>query len=310
GVGGDGEQGVGIHRIGLAQLAHAPAALEHHLAILDHRHGDTRHLEALARRFHPGAKLGRIQHGLRRSGGGGRLLRHGRCQRHQAQREQAGQAQGRRAQGHGQLRYGCAPILGAAAVRARGSEVGAWPMQDPRAGSATIDIRSSPATAMSDLFDPAPAASGQPRIRVGIGGWTYAPWRGGVFYPEKLVQRRELEYASRHVTAIEINGTYYGAQKPDTYARWRDETPPGFVFTAKAPKRIMASRRLAGTGAQVEDFVGGIATLGDRLGAILWQFDRGQSPSLDALGDFLALLPRQAADLPLRHALELRDAAL
>ncbi|KAF1702271.1 DUF72 domain-containing protein [Pseudoxanthomonas suwonensis] len=163
---------------------------------------------------------------------------------------------------------------------------------------------------MSDLFDPAPATPGAPRIHVGIGGWTYAPWRGGVFYPEKLVQRRELEYASRHVTAIEINGTYYGAQKPDTYARWRDETPPGFVFTAKAPKRIMASRRLAGTGAQVEDFVGGIATLGDRLGAILWQFDRGQSPSLDALGDFLALLPRQAGDLPLRHALELRHAAL
>ena len=194
-------------------------------------------------------------------------------------------------------------------MRARVSEVGAWPMQDPRAGSATIDIRSSPATAMSDLFDPAPAASGQPRIRVGIGGWTYAPWRGGVFYPEKLVQRRELEYASRHVTAIEINGTYYGAQKPETYARWRDETPPGFVFTAKAPKRIMASRRLAGTGAQVQDFAGGIATLGDRLGAILWQFDRGQSPSLEALADFVALLPPEVGGLRLRHALELRDPA-
>ncbi|ADV27743.1 protein of unknown function DUF72 [Pseudoxanthomonas suwonensis 11-1] len=163
---------------------------------------------------------------------------------------------------------------------------------------------------MNDLFDSAPATTGQTRIHVGIGGWTYAPWRGGMFYPEKLVQRRELEYASRHVTAIEINGTYYGAQKPDTYARWRDETPPGFVFTAKAPKRIMASRRLAGTGAQVEDFVGGIATLGDRLGAILWQFDRGQSPSVDALADFVALLPRKADGRRLRHALELRDAAL
>ena len=163
---------------------------------------------------------------------------------------------------------------------------------------------------MHDLFSAPPTHAGGSRIHVGIGGWTYAPWRSGVFYPEKLVQRRELEYASRQLTAIEINGTYYGAQKPDTYARWREQTPPGFVFTAKAPKRIMASRHLAGTGPQVEDFVGGIASLGDRLGAILWQFDRGQSPSLDALAGFAALLPRQAGGRPLRHALELRDADL
>lgn len=163
---------------------------------------------------------------------------------------------------------------------------------------------------MTDLFDSAPTAPGDSRIHVGIGGWTYAPWRGGVFYPEKLVQRRELEYASRQLGAIEINGTYYGAQKPETYARWRDETPPGFVFTAKAPKRIMASRRLAGTGPQVEDFVGGIAALGDRLGAILWQFDRAQSPTLEALAGFLALLPPRTDGQPLRHALELRDPAL
>jgi uncharacterized protein YecE (DUF72 family) len=162
---------------------------------------------------------------------------------------------------------------------------------------------------MDDLFDPAPAAHA-PRIHVGIGGWTYAPWRGGMFYPEGLVQRRELEYASRQLTAIEINGTYYGTQKPATYAKWRDETPPGFVFTAKAPKRIMASRRLAGTGAQVEDFIGGIVELGDRLGALVWQFDRGQAPSLEELAAFLALLPAQAGGRPLRHALELRDATL
>src|SRR5690606_20491327 len=111
-------------------------------------------------------------------------------------------------------------------------------------------------------------------IRTGIGGWVYAPWRGN-FYPKGLVQRRELEYASRRLSAIEINGTYYGAQKPATYARWRDETPPGFVFSAKAPKRITQSRALARTGAQVEDFIGGIATLGDRLGPLVWQFDAG-----------------------------------
>ncbi|WP_372012997.1 DUF72 domain-containing protein [Pseudoxanthomonas sp. 10H] len=163
---------------------------------------------------------------------------------------------------------------------------------------------------MPDLFASAGAGTRHPGIHVGIGGWTYAPWRGGMFYPEGLVQRRELEYASRQLTAIEINGTYYGTQKPATYARWRDETPPGFLFSAKAPKRIMASRRLAGTGAQVEDFVGGIVELGDRLGALLWQFDRGQAPSPEELAAFLDLLPAQAGGRHLRHALELRDSRL
>jgi len=161
---------------------------------------------------------------------------------------------------------------------------------------------------MHDLFAAQPAAAAA-RIHVGVGGWTFAPWRAGAFYPPGLVQRRELEYASRQLTAIEINGTYYGAQKPQTYARWREETPSGFLFTAKAPKRIMASRRLAGTGAQVEDFVAGIAELGDRLGALLWQFDRGQAPKRDDLAAFLDLLPADAGGRPLRHALELRDHA-
>ena len=163
---------------------------------------------------------------------------------------------------------------------------------------------------MHDLFAAAAPAARNTRVHVSIGGWTYAPWRGGVFYPEGLVQRRELEYASRQLTAIEINGTYYGAQKPATYAKWRDETPPGFVFTAKAPKRIMASRRLAGTGAQIEDFVGGICELGDRLGALSWQFERGRAPTPTELEAFLALLPARAGGRPLRHALELREAAL
>ena len=88
--------------------------------------------------------------------------------------------------------------------------------------------------AAMDMFDG--IASAIDGIRVGIGGWTYAPWRDN-FYPKGLVQRRELEFASRHVTAIEINGTYYGTQKPATYAKWRDEAPDGFVFSAKAPMR-------------------------------------------------------------------------
>ena len=143
-------------------------------------------------------------------------------------------------------------------------------------------------------------------IRTGVGGWVYAPWRD-TFYPEGLVQRRELEYASRRLSAIEINGTYYGAQAPATYAKWRDATPPGFVFSAKAPKRITQSRALAKTGAQVEDFVGGIVELGDRLGPLVWQFDRGTRIDRAAFADFLALLPREAGGRPLRHVLDVRD---
>lgn len=144
-------------------------------------------------------------------------------------------------------------------------------------------------------------------IRVGIGGWTFAPWRGGAFYPPGLVQRRELEYASRHLSAIEINGTYYGAQKPATYAKWRDETPPGFLFSAKAPMRIMQTRALERTGAQVEDFIAGIAELGDRLGPLVWQFDAGTRIDRARFVDFLDLLPSEWDGKPLRHVLDVRD---
>ena len=155
-----------------------------------------------------------------------------------------------------------------------------------------------------DLFnDTTEATSG---IRVGIGGWTYAPWRDN-FYPNGLVQRRELEYASRHVTGIEINGTYYGTQKPATYAKWRDETPQGFVFSAKAPMRIMQSRQLAKTGPQIEDFIGGIAELGAKLGPLVWQFDKGRRIDAGEFAAFVELLPREHAGRKLRHVLEVRD---
>ncbi|MEP6632872.1 MAG: DUF72 domain-containing protein, partial [Luteimonas sp.] len=144
------------------------------------------------------------------------------------------------------------------------------------------------------------------RIRAGIGGWTYAPWRSN-FYPDGLVQRRELEYASRHVTAIEINGTYYGTQKPATYAKWREEAPEGFIFSAKAPKRIMTARVLAKTGPQIEDFVAGIVELGDKLGPLVWQFDRGHRIDRDDFTRFLELLPRTVGDRALRHVLDVRD---
>ncbi len=143
-------------------------------------------------------------------------------------------------------------------------------------------------------------------IRIGIGGWTYVPWRNN-FYPAGLVQRRELEFASRHVTAIEINGTYYGTQKPATYAKWRDETPEGFLFSAKAPKRIMASRILAKTGPQIDDFIGGIAELGRKLGPLVWQFEQGKKIDADDFAAFLALLPKSADGRALRHVLDVRD---
>ncbi len=160
---------------------------------------------------------------------------------------------------------------------------------------------------MTDLFAaPPPALDG---THIGIGGWVFAPWRGGMFYPEGLVQRRELEYASRQLGAIEINGTYYGEQKPATYAKWRDEVPEGFVFSAKAPKRITQSRRLAGTRAQVEGFVEGISELGRALGPLLWQFADGKKMDREDFAAFLDLLPKQAQGRRLRHVVEIRDPA-
>ena len=141
-------------------------------------------------------------------------------------------------------------------------------------------------------------------IRVGIGGWTYAPWRDN-FYPKGLVQRRELEFASRQLTAIEVNGTYYGTQKPATYAKWAAETPDGFVFSAKAPMRIMQSRTLAKTGPQVDDFLGGIVSLGDRLGPIVWQFE-GLKIDRDEFAQFLELLPDEVDGRAIRHVLDVR----
>jgi uncharacterized protein YecE (DUF72 family) len=124
------------------------------------------------------------------------------------------------------------------------------------------------------------------------------------------VQRCELEYASRHVSAIEINGTWYGAQKAPTYAKWRDETPEGFVFSAKAPQRITMARELAKTGPQVEDFLGGIATLGDKLGPIVWQFEKGRRVDRGALAEFVDLLPREIEGRRVRHVLDVRDPAV
>ena len=147
-----------------------------------------------------------------------------------------------------------------------------------------------------------PAVDG---IRVGVGGWTFSPWRAN-FYPAGLVQRRELEYASRRLSAIEINGTFYGAQKPATYAGWAAQTPEDFVFSVKAPMRIVQSKVLAKAGGQVDDFLGGLVALGDRLGPVVWQFE---SPNLDRedLAAFLELLPREIDGRRIRHVLDVRS---
>jgi uncharacterized protein YecE (DUF72 family) len=143
-------------------------------------------------------------------------------------------------------------------------------------------------------------------IRVGIGGWTYAPWRG-VFYPEGLAHARELEYASRQLTAIEINGTYYSTQKPATFAKWRDETPENFVFSLKASRYATNRRELAGAQDSIARFLhSGIAELGPKLGPIVWQFAPTKVFDPDDFGAFLALLPDELDGLPLRHALDVR----
>jgi uncharacterized protein YecE (DUF72 family) len=145
------------------------------------------------------------------------------------------------------------------------------------------------------------------RIRAGIGGWNFPPWRDN-FYPQGLPQRRELEYASRHLATIEINSTFYRAQTPKVYAKWRDETPPGFVFSLKAPRQVAEVRKLAGAGALVRGFVfGGLAEFGERLGPIVWQFPPTRKFDRDDFAAFLDLLPRELDGHPLRHALEVRD---
>jgi uncharacterized protein YecE (DUF72 family) len=143
-------------------------------------------------------------------------------------------------------------------------------------------------------------------IFIGIGGWTYAPWRG-VFYPEGLVQKRELEYASRKLTSIEINGTYYSTFKPESWAKWRDATPDGFVFAVKGSRFCTNRKELAGAGESVARFVSqGLHELGDRLGPINWQLAETKKFDADDIEAFLKLLPREAGGLPLRHALEVR----
>jgi uncharacterized protein YecE (DUF72 family) len=146
------------------------------------------------------------------------------------------------------------------------------------------------------------------KIRIGIGGWTYEPWRG-VFYPEGLTQKKELAYAAEHLTAIEINGTYYSTFKPESWRKWRDETPDGFVFSVKASRFCTNRKVLAEMGESMEKFLGqGLTELGPKLGPINWQFMATKKFDPADFEAFLKLLPKERDGLPLRHALEVRSA--
>lgn len=144
------------------------------------------------------------------------------------------------------------------------------------------------------------------RVRVGVGGWTYEPWRG-TFYPEKWPQAKELDHAGRHLTGIEINGTFYGRQRPASFIKWRDAVPDGFVFTAKASRYAVNRKVLAEAGEAIANFVGqGITELGDKLGPILWQFAGTKRFDAADIAAFLDLLPPEHDGVKLRHALEPR----
>jgi len=166
-------------------------------------------------------------------------------------------------------------------------------------------------------------------VRVGISGWRYPPWRG-VFYPPGLAQRRELEYASRRLTSIEINGSFYSLQSPQLYRAWHDETPSDFVFAVKGPRFVTHMKKLRGVETPLANFfANGLLALGTKLGPVLWQLPPNLGYDRGRMSDFLALLPRSttgAAELaahhdekvygralttasverPLRHALEVR----
>ena len=165
-------------------------------------------------------------------------------------------------------------------------------------------------------------------IRIGISGWTYAPWRG-TFFPRDLIQRKELAYAASQVSSIEINGTFYSLQRPVSYATWYDQTPPEFVFSVKAPRYITHIRRLKECEAPLANFfASGVLRLEEKLGPILWQLPPSLPYDREKMEKFFELLPRDTAaavklgkkhddkvkqtwsridkSRPLRHALEVR----
>jgi uncharacterized protein YecE (DUF72 family) len=147
------------------------------------------------------------------------------------------------------------------------------------------------------------------RTYIGVGGWTFAPWRG-VFYPDGLPHAKELEYASRHLTSIEINGTFYRTQTPATFRKWAKEVPDGFVFSVKGPRYVTQRGVLAEAGDSIKRFMdSGVLELGDRLGPLLWQFAPFKKFDETDVAAFLELLPAKLDGRPIRHVLEPRHAS-
>jgi uncharacterized protein YecE (DUF72 family) len=143
-------------------------------------------------------------------------------------------------------------------------------------------------------------------IKVGIGGWTYEPWRG-LFFPDKLPKAQELSYASRRVTSIEINATFYGTFKPQTFRNWAAETPDNFIFSLKAPRFAVNRRVLGEAGPSIAKFFeSGVSELNAKLGPILWQLAPFKKYDADDIAAFLSFLPRNMDGLALRHVLEVR----
>ena len=143
-------------------------------------------------------------------------------------------------------------------------------------------------------------------IRVGVGGWTFEPWRDN-FFPAGWPHARELEYASRKLTAIEVNGTYYSTMKPATFAKWHDETPDGFMFSLKASRFCTNRRVLAEAGESIQRFIGsGLAELRSKLGPVVWQFAPTKRFDAGDFEAFLKLLPDSVDGRPLRHVMDVR----
>jgi uncharacterized protein YecE (DUF72 family) len=144
-------------------------------------------------------------------------------------------------------------------------------------------------------------------IRAGMGGWTFEPWEG-TFYPDKLSKKKQLEFASRQVPTIEVNGTYYSGFTPATYAKWNAETPDNFVFSIKGNRFVTNRKVLAEAGESLKKFFGqGLEELGPKLGPLIWQFAPGKKFEPDDFEAFLNLLPAKHAGLKLQHVLEVRN---
>jgi uncharacterized protein YecE (DUF72 family) len=143
-------------------------------------------------------------------------------------------------------------------------------------------------------------------IRIGVGGWIYPPWRGS-FYPQGLPRTRELPFATRRLTTIEVSATFFGAQRVATFRNWAAAAPDGFVYALKGPRAATHRGDLEAAGPVIQRFVhGGMLELGSRLGPLLWQLSDATPFDAEQFGRFLALLPHQAGGRPLRHAVEVR----